>query len=992
MRNLLRSFFAVAVITGALIGPGTAAFAQLTGDVTRIVVRPNTVKAEFMTRCGEQRYETLTENDIKAFVDGAPVDFQGFRCPDPGTRAFSTVLLLDASEGVGPSRAQIMRDVARSFVDSLDGVLDEASVLMYNSRSEVIQQMTTIKPMLYSAIERQSGIGERHSSAALYHAVEEVSLMASHNTTAVIHFVAGREQGWGSARYDQILSLALQRGVRVYILSFDAGHVPELENLALVTGGLFTRIGSWGSIHATLAAIRDSLRRYAEDCSIVLPLLCTDGDTHALDLHLTGCNDAAALKASYTAPKGGVPNETVLFTLGNSATRGLDTFRVPITLNTIPKTGVLYPAQFWLAVDPARLSFVSVEAPPDGPLHGVPLRWERGHDYITISTDRPVAVASKGICLMLTLVARGTLQTVQSTIRNVSTRTLSGCGNLYLSGGSVTIYPNSAVSVLDLRSSKITPAGTILEFSALCDSNSLTALDSTQVHVLIDGVPQLLQSSPKPLGDGVWECSLHYSCTDGASHLVQLTLENTCSETISDTLTAHSPMIARHITFEGPDHICAGDSTVLDAGAGYVAYRWSTGETSRRIVVHKPDVYIVAVESAPDICDVYIAPAIVRGPVQPRIQPPGPHVLCGGSTQQLTLPKNYAAYRWSNGSEQESITVAMSGEYFVTVTDQSGCTIQSDTVLIAVADTLEPVITPDSAVAFCEGSGIVLDAGGPYNRYLWSNGFEGRRVFVMEKGNYSVRVWNETGCTGESAVVAVGSLPNPKLRLLVQGSLNLCEGDSVRLSIPGSGHSVLWASGDTSSSIVLRSGGTFWASVRHDNGCAAPTDTLVVRLVARPAKPDITRVGNRLQTIPWSGYQWYLNGAPIPGATSGSYIMNTTGKYQVQVFNEFGCSSMSRVFEVNVLDVAAAGASTFSCEIYPEPALETVTVDITLPVPGTVRVVLSDLTGRALLRVNAEIVDTRQTMRLNVSALPYGVYMLRIFHGNSAVSRVITKL
>jgi hypothetical protein len=115
-------------------------------------------------------------------------------------------------------------------------------------------------------------------------------------------------------------------------------------------------------------------------------------------------------------------------------------------------------------------------------------------------------------------------------------------------------------------------------------------------------------------------------------------------------------------------------------------------------------IYIcVAVESAPDICDVFIAPAIVRGPVQPRIQPPGHHVLCGGSTRQLTLPLSYTSYRWSNGSEQESLTVASPGEYFVTVTDQNGCTIQSDTVLISLADSLNPMITPDSAVTFCEG-------------------------------------------------------------------------------------------------------------------------------------------------------------------------------------------------------------------------------------------------------------------------------------------------
>ncbi|MCZ7555163.1 MAG: VWA domain-containing protein [Bacteroidia bacterium] len=991
MRSFFRFFSFSAALAGTVLCAGAVAFAQLTGDVTRVLVRPANVKAEFTTFCGGQRYESLTQNDVTTIVDGAPVEILGFRCPDPGTRPYSAVLLLDVSEDVGQMRAQIMRDAARSFVDSLDGVLDEASVMMYNAHSEVIQQMTTIKPMLYSALERQSGIGERHTYDALYHAVEEVSLMPSHNTTAVIHFVAGPEQG-SSEHYGKLLSLARQRGVRIYSIAFAGWSVSGLESLVNSTGGSLFRTDDVSRMRAKLTEIRDSLRRYAEQCSVVLPLLCTDGDAHALTLHVSGCNDTSSLHASYIAPENGVPSQNLFFSMGKTMTRGLDTFRVPITLHTVPKTGVLYPALFWFGCDPARLTFIDAEAPPGGLLHGVPLHVERGNDYIKISTDRPVPVSSEGLCLMLTLAARGTLKTVETTIRTVSARSLSGCGNLSLNGSNVTIYPNNAASVLHLRSGQITASGMTVEFSALCDGNSLLAADSANVRVVIDGVPQTLASPPKSLGEGVWECALLYSCTDGRSHHVQLTLENTCSEMISDTLTIPSPLIARHIVFEGPEHICAGDSTVLDAGAGYAAYRWSTGETSRRIVVHKPDVYIVAVESATDVCDVYIAPAIVSGPVQPRIQPPGPYTLCRGATRTLTLPLNYASYRWSNGSEQESITVSVPGEYFVTVTDQSGCIIQSDTVHITQADTLRPVITPGGVVTFCEGAGVELDAGGQWNRYLWSNGHEGRRLYVHESGNYSVRVWNETGCTGESAAIPVMSLPNPKPRIEIEGSLDLCEGDSVRLSLPGFEHRVLWITEDTISSLMVRSAGVFWASVRHTNGCQAATDTVVVRLYSRPPRPDITRVGNRLQTIPWSAYQWYLDGAPIPGATSAFYDLKSAGGYQVEVFNEHGCSSISRLFDVNVLDAASADVTQFRCELYPEPVIESVTVDISLPAPGRLHAVLSDMAGRAVLREEVETAGTRHLLKIDVSALSPGVYIFRLIHGNAVTGRVITKM
>jgi photosystem II stability/assembly factor-like uncharacterized protein len=52
------------------------------------------------------------------------------------------------------------------------------------------------------------------------------------------------------------------------------------------------------------------------------------------------------------------------------------------------------------------------------------------------------------------------------------------------------------------------------------------------------------------------------------------------------------------ITALGPTYFCIGDSVVLEASPGYAAYRWSTGETSRSIVVRLPGTYSVTVEDA----------------------------------------------------------------------------------------------------------------------------------------------------------------------------------------------------------------------------------------------------------------------------------------------------------------------------------------------------------------------------------------------------------
>jgi hypothetical protein len=55
------------------------------------------------------------------------------------------------------------------------------------------------------------------------------------------------------------------------------------------------------------------------------------------------------------------------------------------------------------------------------------------------------------------------------------------------------------------------------------------------------------------------------------------------------------PVFTTDITAEGSTTICAGDSVVLDAGAGYPQYRWSTGAQTRKITVRAAGTYTVAV-------------------------------------------------------------------------------------------------------------------------------------------------------------------------------------------------------------------------------------------------------------------------------------------------------------------------------------------------------------------------------------------------------------
>jgi len=51
---------------------------------------------------------------------------------------------------------------------------------------------------------------------------------------------------------------------------------------------------------------------------------------------------------------------------------------------------------------------------------------------------------------------------------------------------------------------------------------------------------------------------------------------------------------------------------------------------------------------------------------------------------------------------------------------------------------------------------------------------------------------------------------------------------------------------------------------------------------------------------PDPSYQWYLNGQPVPGATSGFYFPTQSGDYQVQVTDGIGCAGLSDTLTVTL--------------------------------------------------------------------------------------------
>jgi len=108
--------------------------------------------------------------------------------------------------------------------------------------------------------------------------------------------------------------------------------------------------------------------------------------------------------------------------------------------------------------------------------------------------------------------------------------------------------------------------------------------------------PGVLQ--PNEAGDVTWKLRIVSSM--GGDRLPVRVQMRSGGSTIGfcyDTLTL--PLLPAGFTTDitplGSTTFCEGDSVVLDAGEGYIAYRWSTGQTSRTITVHSSGTYFITV-------------------------------------------------------------------------------------------------------------------------------------------------------------------------------------------------------------------------------------------------------------------------------------------------------------------------------------------------------------------------------------------------------------
>lgn len=347
------------------------------------------------------------------------------------------------------------------------------------------------------------------------------------------------------------------------------------------------------------------------------------------------------------------------------------------------------------------------------------------------------------------------------------------------------------------------------------------------------------------------------------------------------------------ISIAGLTTLCIGNTTILDAGAGFSSYFWSNGATTQTITLTPSagtTTISVIVQNSNGCSSGASVTITVSTSLKPTIS--GSLTICTGGTTSLDAGFEFSSYRWSNGATTQTVNVGC-GTYTVEVANSLGCT-GATTIVVSVTAGLLPVISGVSAL--CEGASATLDAG-KFDEYLWSDGSTSQNLTINPTATttLSVSVRNFNGCSGSTSfTLQVQPIPKPD----IQGNRSICEGESQILTVIGAGiQSYLWNTGATTSDITVNAAGIYFVSITNSNGCVG-ISSAIVTVNPKPSKPTITQNGNLLSSTPAFSYQWYLDGILIAGATNQTLNFTASGALMVKIFSPTGCSETSNILSV----------------------------------------------------------------------------------------------
>ena len=309
-------------------------------------------------------------------------------------------------------------------------------------------------------------------------------------------------------------------------------------------------------------------------------------------------------------------------------------------------------------------------------------------------------------------------------------------------------------------------------------------------------------------------------------------------------------------------------------------------------------------------------------------------------TGNSRVRKVFATDPWLPELDLRNVSTDDAGNYQVIVTG-SGGSVTSSVVTLTVVSPPAIQTQPQSQSTVANGAATfsVIASGDAPLSYQWLfNGasipsasltnYTLNNVQSSNGGNYSVIITNAYGSVTSSVAMLTVLFP-PSIVSQPQSVL-LTNGGNASFSVTVTGTQPLgyqwWFNGSiipgatltnyTLSNVQSTNAGNYWVVITNAYGSVTSSvAALIVQfppaIVSQPQSVQLTNGGNAnfsvtvIGTQPL-GYQWWFNGAIIPGATLTNYTLNNVqstnaGNYWVVITNAYGSVTSSIALLANVL-------------------------------------------------------------------------------------------
>lgn len=481
-------------------------------------------------------------------------------------------------------------------------------------------------------------------------------------------------------------------------------------------------------------------------------------------------------------------------------------------------------------------------------------------------------------------------------------------------------------------------------------SATITALSTT---TFCDGLDVVLEAN---VGTGLgyqWQkggvdipgaTSFSYTATTGGNYRVKVTNTSTsCSafSSVTAVVVNPSPVAPAISGAGGKTSYCASSSLLLSAApVSGVSYQWENssgdivGATTASYTASSPNTYrLIAIMGA---CSTKSNALVITENPLPvaNIVPVGMISFCNGDSIGIKAdPVAGASYEWLDGgtaisgaADAPAHTAKTSGVYSVRVKNKTtGCSDESATLTINVISPTVPTVSASGPTEFCVGGSVVLTAtvaSGLTTQWQESGadmaGETAVAYLANTSGSYRMKVSNTAGCAAYSDPVVVLVNPLPGTAVTIDGGTSICNGSASKMTAPIIyGHTYQWQNGganipgETFNPFYAKTAGSYSVLITDSNGCQATSTPVPVTVkfvksfYVHPYGNTFFCDGDRTMLATQDGfasYQWYLNGAYIPGATDTFVYADKHGRYSVKVQDIVnGCYATSPDFNIIVI-------------------------------------------------------------------------------------------